>query len=150
MFARLILGVLGAVSLVVGVFCPFKAIPILGAFPYIGGGRPPGVLVLLMGLGDLGLTLARRHRRPALLAAIAAVPLASDLYTLQPEKPGRTSTDQVREPEVEPHTREDRPLPEVPRAPESYVPTPPPLPPVPPVDTFLESTEVEKQTPSTP
>ena len=59
---RQVIGVLGSILLIGGVFSPVVQMPIIGSIDYFRGGELDGVLVLVLGAISLGLAFAKKYR----------------------------------------------------------------------------------------
>tara|TARA_R110002096_G_scaffold163409_1_gene330980 strand:- start:22 stop:468 length:447 start_codon:yes stop_codon:yes gene_type:complete len=59
---RQVLGVLGSLLLIVGVFSPVVQMPIIGSIDYFRGGEIDGIIVLTLGAISLGLAFAKKYR----------------------------------------------------------------------------------------
>ena len=62
MNTRTVLGVVGGVICVIGVFAPIITIPIMGSQSYFQNGRGDGTIVLLLGISTIIATLTGRYR----------------------------------------------------------------------------------------
>ena len=61
MSARQLLGLLGAMLLLVGVFCPLVSLPFVGSITYFGNGRQDGWFILAFGAIAAVTALARLY-----------------------------------------------------------------------------------------
>jgi hypothetical protein len=68
---RLVLGLLGSILLIFGVFTPLFSVPIVGSVTYLGNGSGDGLFILVFAVAAILLTLFKRFRYlfiPALLS----------------------------------------------------------------------------------
>ncbi len=78
-----ILGVAGAVLLILGVFSPLAIHPQFGPMSMLstGGGVAPGIILILLALGSIILTLVGRYRRLMFIAGLALLLIVLSLAT---------------------------------------------------------------------
>src|SRR5688572_3382066 len=82
MSQRQLIGLSGALILLVGVFLPIASLPFFGAITYIRNGRADGVIVLVLALISIGLVLTRKYRETYLTASTALGVIAFTLTAL--------------------------------------------------------------------
>lgn len=76
---RQIVGLLGSILLIIGVFSPVVSLPMLASISYVANGQGDGVFVLMAGLISLVAALARRYR---ILYWTGGIGLAVMIFTL--------------------------------------------------------------------
>ena len=59
---RQVIGVLGSILLIGGVFSPVVQMPIVGSIDYFRNGELEGILVLVLGAISLGMVFAKKYR----------------------------------------------------------------------------------------
>ncbi len=59
---RQLLGILGSIALIVGVFAPIISVPIVGSINYFSNGKGEGTIVLALGIISIILAIMNKYR----------------------------------------------------------------------------------------
>jgi len=80
---KLLLGFLGAMVLIFGVFAPLVKAPIVGSFNYFKNGEGDGVFILVLAFLALLLSLAKWHRLVGAIGVLSLVLIGFSFFNIQ-------------------------------------------------------------------